>query len=176
MTKFVSWITDNDSKLFHYVNQYLKCSFLDLVMPRITHLGGASFCLALLLLLIFSTPDPYRLWTYQALLSLILSHLLVQFIKRIIPRLRPYIRFPEAHTLPNPLTDYSFPSGHTTAIFSICVLYSLYVPFLAFFLLPLACLVGLSRMYLGLHYPTDCLMGAFLGSFTSIVIVIIGGM
>ena len=77
---------------------------------------------------------------------------------------------PQARTIGNPLIDYSFPSGHTTSSFSIAMSFALHSVTFALLLIPLAILVGISRMYLGLHYPTDVLFGGFLGSVTSIMI------
>ncbi len=69
----------------------------------------------------------------------------------------------------NPLKDHSFPSGHTTAIFSVVVPLLLYMPVLTIILAPIALSVGISRIYLGLHYPSDVLAGLCLGTLTGII-------
>ncbi|GJM80520.1 hypothetical protein HMSSN139_30160 [Paenibacillus sp. HMSSN-139] len=71
---------------------------------------------------------------------------------------------PGTNTFRNPLTDHSFPSGHTTAIFSVTVPFMAAAPGLILVLLPVALLVAVSRIYLGLHYPSDTLAGAVIGS------------
>lgn len=174
LAKIVQWVATKELKIFCYVNQYLQCSFLDFLMPKITHLGGATVTISTLLLIMLLGDPSYQVWASHALLSLIISHLFVQGIKKGIPRPRPYLSIPKTRTFPNPLTDYSFPSGHSTAIFSVCSMFSLYAPLLSIFLIPLACIVSCSRMYLGLHYPTDCFIGAILGSITSLCIFFLG--
>ena len=68
-----------------------------------------------------------------------------------------------------PLDKYSFPSGHTlhATAFSIVVLY--YMPELGWLVIPFALLVAMSRIILGLHYPTDVLAGALIGALLSTV-------
>jgi undecaprenyl-diphosphatase len=63
-----------------------------------------------------------------------------------------------------PLDKFSFPSGHTlhAVVFGVVALN--YYPQLAFIILPFTTLVGLSRVVLGLHYPSDVLAGALIGS------------
>lgn len=171
MGRMLSWMTSRDIQIFSFVNKQLQCRFLDAVMPRITHMGGATFTITITLLLIFFFSGVTRLWAIQALISLSLSHLIVRIVKSGYPRQRPYITLPNTRIFPHPLRDYSFPSGHTTASFSLVVVFALHSPLLAVLLMPLAIAVGLSRMYLGLHYPTDCIIGALLGSFTSLLVV-----
>jgi len=168
--KLINWLTTNDIKIFSYVNQSLKCRLLDFWMPIITHLGGATFTIVLPFTLIFFVPS-MKLWAIQALIALTISHLIVRIIKKGYPRKRPYLTLPNTRTFPNPLVDYSFPSGHTTAVFSVAVAFSLNVTIASFILMPIAMIVGFSRMYLGLHYPTDCIIGAILGSVTALLVV-----
>lgn len=173
MERIFSWVNAGDVRLFSYINLKLRCRFLNYLMPVFTHLGGATFTLSLLISLIFFFTGATQKWAIEALISLAFSHLMVQIIKKSISRPRPYLTLPNAQTVANPLRDYSFPSGHTTASFSIATVFALHSVLLGLMLIPIACLVGLSRMYLGLHYPTDCFIGALLGTISSILIVIL---
>ncbi|MNM71115.1 putative undecaprenyl-diphosphatase YbjG [compost metagenome] len=112
----------------------------------------------------FFTPQPWSRAGLQAGVALAISHIPVAAAKKAYPRLRPYLTLPGTNTFRNPLTDHSFPSGHTTAIFSITVPFMAAQPLLAIVLVPIALLVAVSRIYLGLHYPSDTLAGAIIGS------------
>jgi undecaprenyl-diphosphatase len=59
---------------------------------------------------------------------------------------------------------FSFPSGHTMTAFAVWASLASAIPTLSLPYLLLAILIGLSRIFLGLHYPTDVLVGALLGS------------
>jgi undecaprenyl-diphosphatase len=161
----------NDDRVFFVVNQQWRCKTLDLFLPKITHLGGAVFSLSLLFFLMLVFANDVRYWAIDAFISLSLSFVAVQIIKKVSCRKRPYLTLPNVTICSNPLKDYSFPSGHTTAAFSIAVVFALHSPPLAISVIPLALLVGLSRMYVGLHYPTDCFIGALLGTVSSILAV-----
>jgi len=99
--------------------------------------------------------------------ALAISHLPVAVIKKACRRPRPYIALPGTRTGVKPLKDYSFPSGHSTAIASVVLPFVGAFPMLGAALLPLALLVALSRIYLGLHYPSDCLAGCALGTLAA---------
>ena len=69
-------------------------------------------------------------------------------------------------------TDYSFPSGHTGSAFALAVVVFMVMPGkYGIIALVLATLMGLSRLYVGIHYPGDVIGGMVLGIITSIIAV-----
>ncbi|MFC5731977.1 phosphatase PAP2 family protein [Cytobacillus gottheilii] len=155
-----------DCRVFQTVNRHFENKILNPFFRIITHLGGARFTIAITLLLMLAAP--LRIAAFSSALSLLISHLPVHFAKRFYPRKRPYLTLADSFSPDNPLKDHSFPSGHTTAIFAIIIPFTLLIPYIGIILIPLACIVGISRIYLGLHYPTDVLAGSLLGTITGI--------
>jgi undecaprenyl-diphosphatase len=90
-----------------------------------------------------------------------------QALKHLIQRPRPV-----GHLVGNPPYGTSFPSGHTTSSFALAVALTIRWPKLGPFVLPLAALIGLSRIVVGAHYPTDVAAGALLGSAVAIVVAL----
>ncbi|NLK00196.1 MAG: phosphatase PAP2 family protein [Clostridia bacterium] len=158
-----------DSKLFLLINRRFRCDLLDTMMSRLTHLGGAFFSIFICLTLIFLNFRTSRQPAIEALAALTLSQILVQFLKRKIGRLRPYLAM-EDIVVQKPLFDNSFPSGHTTAGYALASIFSLNYPFLTFPLLGMATIIGFSRTYLGFHYPLDVAVGAVLGGGTAFTV------
>ena len=89
---------------------------------------------------------------------------LYKFLKRTFVRERPFIRHAGISLAGAPLDRYSFPSGHTLHAVAFTWLALAAFPVLGFVLLPLALAIAASRVVLGLHYPTDVLVGALLGA------------
>lgn len=171
MNQMIQWCTVQEQRVFNWINQKWHHQVLDFIMSRITHLGGASFTITCSLLLALFVPNPWGMIGWQCLIALTASHLPVAFIKKIFPRRRPYLVLTQTNICKNPLVDHSFPSGHTTAIFSFITPIVISFPQLGMGLILLACCVGLSRIYLGLHYPSDVLIGGIIGICFGIITV-----
>jgi undecaprenyl-diphosphatase len=166
MQKMGQWIHRGDISAFIWVNRVWRNSIIDSVMSFLTNFGGAIFSICLsLLLLISGSSNWYDVGSHLAV-SLLLSHLAVAVCKRAIPRLRPYRVLDQVFTGTKLLQDASFPSGHSTAAFCSAAVLSSALPELSGGFYSLATLVAISRVYLGMHYPSDVLIGALLGAGT----------
>jgi undecaprenyl-diphosphatase len=84
-------------------------------------------------------------------------------LKNGFKRHRPQQALPGFRSVITPSDQFSFPSGHTSAAFMVATLLCYFFPYLTPVLLLWAVLVAFSRVILGVHFPTDTLMGAALG-------------
>jgi undecaprenyl-diphosphatase len=94
----------------------------------------------------------------------LLGVVLYKLLKKVFVRERPFITHSSIALAGAPLDRYSFPSGHTLHAVSFAWQASAHFPELAWVLVPLAALIAGSRVVLGLHYPTDVLVGAAIGA------------
>jgi undecaprenyl-diphosphatase len=100
----------------------------------------------------------------QMLLTGAVGLALYKLLKRKLVRERPFIGLIGIECEMPPLDRYSFPSGHTLHAVLFTSMAVSHVPALALLLVPLTGMIALSRVVLGLHYPTDVLVGAALGA------------
>lgn len=84
-------------------------------------------------------------------------------LKRCFARARPYVNCPDIHAGTRSLDEYSFPSGHTLHAIAFSVVLCAYYPAMAWVLWPFTVLLAVSRVVLGLHYPSDVLAGIVIG-------------
>ena len=92
------------------------------------------------------------------------------FLKNAVARIRPYDLYPVIELLVEKQTDFSFPSGHTCASFAAALVYLRMFPERkGWGFVILAVLIGFSRLYVGVHYPTDVLGGFFVGWLAGIL-------
>ncbi len=161
-------------KILDFIQENLKCGFLDWFMPLITRLGdgGVFWIVIAVVLLCFKK---YRktgaMMGVALLLGLLVGNLT---LKPLIGRIRPYdMPGTDIDLLVEGLRDKSFPSGHTLASFEGAVVLLLNDKRLGIPAIIIAGLVALSRLYLYVHYPTDVLAGMVLGTIFAFIAVFI---
>lgn len=89
---------------------------------------------------------------------------LYKYLKSRLVRERPYISLTGIVAGTRVLDRYSFPSGHTLHAVSFTVLITASFPELGWVCIPFAAMVAMSRVVLGLHYPSDVVAGAMIGA------------
>ena len=107
-----------------------------------------------------------------ASISLGLSQLVVYLINVIYMRPRPFFSLP-AHLLFYRPTDPSFPANSTTVIFAMAVAIFLWNKRVGIWMLLIAAFHGFARVYVGVHFPTDILAGAAIGTLMSVGVSIV---
>jgi membrane-associated phospholipid phosphatase len=139
-------------------------TWLDKLMVGFTNLGHAFATLGFALVLLLSGK---QIFSYKLILGSITLLLLVEFLKLIIFRSRPFVRLTQTRIVGGKAIGRSFPSGHTSQIFFTAVIFiqGFHLPLIAALgLYAIALLVGVTRIYVGAHYPRDIMAGAILGS------------
>jgi undecaprenyl-diphosphatase len=133
---------------------------LDPVMRRLTRLGDPPVVVALTAALLLAGGAVRSAGTVAAV-AVAVSHLLVQVLKRRIVRARPSLP-PGVELLVQAPDRFSFPSGHAAAALSLALAVALIAGSAGIVVLLVGLSVGVTRCYLGVHYPGDVLMGWLL--------------
>ena len=146
-----------------FIQTHLRSSTGDIVIPLISHLGDSGMVWIVLTLVLLIYPKTRKTGA-TLMVSLALEVLCCNLIlKPFVARIRPCdINTAVKLLAPRP-DDFSFPSGHTGASFAAASALFFSRSRLRFPTLVLAVLIGFSRLYLYVHYPTDVLAGAVLG-------------
>ena len=151
-----------------YLINKIHNPIMDKIMVFITELGDVGIiwiAIAIMLLFIKRTRKCGILMLISILVGAVIGNVA---IKNLIQRSRPcWIDTNILLLIPNP-TDYSFPSGHTLASFEAAIMIFLLNKKWGIPAIILATLISFSRMYLFVHFPTDILAGAILGTVISI--------
>ena len=169
----MSWLRSLDVALFRFINETLSNSLFDRIMPFFS--GNSVFVpllVALAAILVWKKGARGRVCLIMLALVICLGDpLIVNTLKHAIGRLRPFNEIPDAITRVGRGGSFSMPSAHTANWFAAATVFLFYFRRSVFFMLPLAGLVGFSRIYNGVHYPSDVLVGAVLGVAYALALV-----
>ena len=159
-------IQNIDEAVLVWIAEHLRCAVLDPVMKLYTQLGNAGllFIGAALVLLCFKQT---RRAGASALCAMLLGLIVVNLtIKPLVSRARPWLVIEGFVNLVPGHDPNSFPSGHTNAAFAFAVSLCAVLPQRRAKAAALcaAALMGCSRLYVGVHFPSDVLAGAAIGT------------
>lgn len=161
--QFLHRFAEHDRALFHRI--HLSDASRPLwrsIALLLTQLGGARITIALALMPLASAH--WRAAASHALWTLVVSHVVVQCVKRTVGRARPSCAFGCA--LIDAPDRFSFPSGHAAAACSIALAYGVMVPSMTISMFALAGIVGATRVLVGVHYPGDVAAGQSIAVVT----------
>jgi membrane-associated phospholipid phosphatase len=147
--------------------------WLDQIMLGFTQIGNGFITLAIAVILFLASE---RFLAYELILGTLTLWLVVVLVKFLIHRSRPFIRLAQARVVGYRPLGRSFPSGHTSQVFFMATLIAQHFHasvWVVFLLYAVALLVGITRMYIGAHYPRDVLAGAILGTAWGLLGVIV---
>ena len=158
----------------HALQDAVGCAFLDFVMPLITSLSNTGIfwiILAVILLFFKKTRRAGMTMGLALIFGLLLCNLT---LKPLTARIRPYVFDPSIQLIVGPESEFSFPSGHTISAFEGAVGLWIHHRKAGWACIVLAALIGFSRLYLMVHYPTDVIAGVIFGVVIAAVACVIG--
>lgn len=162
--KLLHQLNDREIPLCLLFNRINHLKPISLFFAAISRLGNGVFWYVLMLMLpAIYGGEAVKVSLHMGLVAVI-GVVIYKWLKTSTERVRPY-RYNGA-ILQNvaALDQFSFPSGHTLHAVSFTLVLLHYYPEWFVLVVPFAVLVALSRVILGLHYPSDVLIGAFLGA------------
>jgi len=163
-----------DGQFLIWLQENVRSDFLTPIMKLITHLGdkGLFWILTAFVLLIFKKTRPLGIMAGMALVFSVLINNVM--IKPNVGRIRPYEVVDGLKLLIEKQHDPSFPSGHSGASLAAAVVYLVKGPKkIGIPAIILALLIAFSRLYVGVHYPTDVIAGIITGTCCAIISIMI---
>lgn len=166
-------ILELDSALFFFLNQTIANPLFDLVFPFITRIKNVLPVLILAcLFLLIKGGKRGRVTVLVLILSIAAADLIShEVFKPFFHRARPCVALENVRTLLGIKTSFSFPSNHAANITAAAVSISFYYRKWICLMAVIAVLIGFSRIYTGVHYPSDVIAGAILGGFIAAVVL-----
>lgn len=164
----LQFLLELDGKILLFIQDYLRFGWLTQVMRFITSLANGGM-IWIVLAAIMLCMKRYRKTGSAMAVALLIGYLITNLIlKNLVMRVRPYDAIVGLQALIGPLSDSSFPSGHATCSIAAGFVMMKDTPrYVGIPVFVLAVLICLSRLYLGVHYPTDVLAGVLIGLFAA---------
>ena len=162
-----------DAAIFYLFNRACDNPVLDNIMLLVTEMGSGAFIAAVAVMLLFFKEKKFRMTSILLLAGLTVSYYGVQILKDFVARPRPFFTLENVNVI-FVTNGFSFPSNHAAIAFLAAVILSKYFRKSPVFY-GLAVIVAVSRLYLGVHFPSDVFVGACVGMIIGYVMVRIGG-
>ena len=165
-----------DGQILLFIQEHLRMEALNPIVIAITNLGNTGIVwIVLSIVLLF--PKKTRRAGLLSLLALLGSLCVTNFLlKNYVARVRPYEVVTGLQCLIAAQPDWSFPSGHASASFaSAVVIYKSCPRGIGVPALVLAFAISLSRLYVGVHYPSDVIVGMVIGTLIALILFWIFG-
>jgi len=160
-----------DTLAFFLINKNLQNSLFDIVMPFVTDKSYLIF-LPLFLLFLFKDREKAFIALILGIVSLLIADWSANILKHYFERIRPCNALDGVRLLAGCGKSFSMPSNHSVNAFAfISPLYMLLKNRMRYAFIAIAILVGFSRVYVGVHYPSDTIAGALLGVMLGISVV-----
>lgn len=160
-------------EILDFIQEHLRFDFLDSMMVHLTRLADTGIVwivLAVALICFKQTRKMGITLGLALLLGLLVGNL---GLKNLFARVRPYDLNPNVDLLIERLSDYSFPSGHTRCCFESGMAMFFCDKRFGKVAFVLGGIIGFSRLYLYMHYPTDVIAGALLGLLNGFIAFIV---
>jgi len=176
MLEIIEWIQGVDQALFFFINTTMANPVTDFLMPIITtDLHLKIFFGGLLIFFLWRGDKRVRIAIIFSLITVaVTDQLSSSFLKPLIDRPRPCHEF-EVHLLVGCGGGMSMPSSHAANLFGQAFFFRKISPSSAAILMPVAIVGASSRIFVGVHYPADILVGAALGTLSGLAVAYIYG-
>jgi len=158
-------------KLFYFINKSCANPVFDILTPLLTLLGEYNFSIALALFLILVLRKERKMVGIVYLTGLLASGFVLFLLKHAFPKNTPFTTLEGVRQVVEELEIMqSFPSGHATCAFLTAAVFSCYFRY-GYLLFFFAIAAAFTRVYSGIHYPSDAIIGAAIGTVTGYVMV-----
>lgn len=151
-----------DTKIFLTLQKHF-CHYNYYLFRSLSRLGDGWLYPLIAACLFVLEPDQGKSFLLSSCIAFAIEVPVYLYLKNRFKRDRPQQKLPHFKAKIEPSDQFSFPSGHTAAACVFALQLSVFYPPWATLAFPLALLIGLSRIFLGVHFPGDILAGAILG-------------
>lgn len=165
--------SSTDIQIFYLINIYMQNPLFDFIMPVMSEIGYFGFWIIISIIIFIIGGEKGRKVAVLCITALIAGYFISEILKIIVARPRPYELLEGVRVLV-PASGYSWPSGHSVASFIVFTIYGMAIIGKRYglaYLFILVCLIMFSRVYIGVHYPSDVLSGALIGIFCALLIL-----
>ena len=164
--------------LFYLINNGMANPVFDRIMPLLSNCGGfvtlLVLCILAILVLKYLKKEEYLKIAKLCLYALVLSGIIAACLKLTWHSPRPFAVLDHVRQLTIPSEPNSFPSGHTSSSMSVVTVLVWTLrenKLLVSLLIAFALIIAFSRIYVGVHFPFDVLVGALVGVLSGVIIL-----